>query len=128
MTIRIKDAFFGFIVGDAMGVPTEFLQREKLQNNKITEMIADTDNFSVPKGSWSDDTSMTIATMDSIINKKNIDYSDIMSNFVEWLNNSKYTPTGEVFDVGRTCLRAIFRYNEGTNPLKEPKGSIFVIK
>ena len=115
----IKDIFFGFIVGDAMGVPTEFSIREKLQEHKVTDMIADNDNFCVPKGSWSDDTSMTIATMDSMIKKKSIDYDDIMNNFLEWLNNSKYTPTGEVFDVGRTCLRAIARYRRGeTEPTK----------
>lgn len=70
MNNKLKDMFFGFIVGDAMGVPTEFLDRDKLQNSKVTNMIADTDNFHVLKGSWSDDTSMMIATMDSIINKK----------------------------------------------------------
>ena len=41
---KIKDAILGFIVGDAMGVPTEFLQREKLQNNKVTDMIADNED------------------------------------------------------------------------------------
>lgn len=28
--IRIKNALFGFIVGDALGVPYEFMPREKI--------------------------------------------------------------------------------------------------
>ena len=37
----------------------------------------------MPIGTWSDDTSMTIATMDSIIQKKKkIDYDDIMKKIL----------------------------------------------
>jgi len=40
----------GFIVGDALGVPLEFIQRELLQGNQITEMIG-YGAHDVPKGS-----------------------------------------------------------------------------
>ena len=33
-----------------------------------------------------------------------------MTNFVKWISNDEYTPTGSAFDVGRTCLYAI-RYH-----------------
>ena len=69
---RIIDSIIGHAVGDAMGVPTEFCIREKLQANPVTKMIG-YGNHDVPEGSWSDDTSMTIATIDSIISKKAID-------------------------------------------------------
>ena len=42
--------------------------------------------------------------------KGKIDYEDIMNNFIKWLNDSDYTSTGEAFDVGRTCLKAIITY------------------
>jgi ADP-ribosylglycohydrolase len=33
-----------------------------------------------------------------------------MENFVAWVSRDEYTPTGEVFDMGRTCLTAIRNY------------------
>ena len=107
--LKIKDGLFGFIVGDAMGVPTEFCMREKLFEKPVTEMIG-YGSHPVPAGSWSDDTSMTLALIDSINNCCEIDYDDIMNNFCDWVNFGKYTPGDEVFDIGRTCLRAISNY------------------
>lgn len=34
----IKGALFGFFVGDALGVPVEFVNRESLRKNKIKDM------------------------------------------------------------------------------------------
>ena len=36
-------------------------------------------------GSWTDDSSMTLAALDSIREKKTIDPADIMRRFVLWL-------------------------------------------
>ena len=33
------NGILGFAIGDAMGVPLEFVQREKLMNNPVTEML-----------------------------------------------------------------------------------------
>ena len=71
-----------------------------------------------PAGSWSDDTAMEIATIDSFIHKKCFDYKDIMDRWVKWISESEYTPTGVTFDIGRTCLKAIKRYCNGTAPLR----------
>lgn len=101
-----KNGIIGLAIGDAMGVPIEFSTREKLQNNPIKEMIG-YGIYPVPKGSWSDDTSMTIATIDSIIETKRIDIYNIASKFVEWKKYAKYTPSGNVFDIGGTTRYAI---------------------
>lgn len=103
-----KDGIIGFAIGDAMGVPVEFCIREKLMKNPVTEMIG-FGSHDVPKGSWSDDTSMTLATVDSIIEKENIDIYDIASKFLDWIHSNKYTPTERVFDIGRTVLKALSR-------------------
>ena len=113
MMSKIVDAVIGHAVGDAMGVPTEFCIREKLLNNPVTEMIG-YGSHPVPKGTWSDDTSMSIATVDSIINNNGeIDLRDIMTNFVSWIKEEKYTPHGEVFDAGSTCVKAITQFSRG---------------
>ncbi|MBF1072650.1 ADP-ribosylglycohydrolase family protein [uncultured Solobacterium sp.] len=110
-------AIIGHAVGDAMGFPTEFSKREELLKNPVIEMIDSTD-IGQPAGSWSDDTAMEIATIDSFIQKKYFDYKDIMDKWVKWISKSEYTPTGVAFDIGRTCLKAIKKYCNGTAPLQ----------
>ncbi len=109
--IDSKDGIIGLIIGDAMGVPLEFCMRKRLMINPTTEMKG-YGSHNMPKGSWSDDSSLTIATIDSIIKNNKIVYQDIATNFLLWMKEAKYTPTGKVFDIGRTCLRAISRFEE----------------
>ena len=40
-----------------------------------------------------------------------------MTKWEEWINEAKYTPNNETFDVGRTCLRAIRNHSIGTESL-----------
>ncbi len=130
--IDSKAGIIGFVVGDAMGVPLEFCMREKLMQKPITEMLG-YGSHNVPKGAWSDDSSMTLATMDAIIKDNDINFDTIANNFLEWVKNAKYTPTDKVFDIGRTCLRAIGRYENkediaekcgGTSEMDNGNGSL----
>ena len=79
--IDSKAGIIGLAVGDAMGVPLEFCMREKLMQNPTTEMIG-YGSHNVPKGSWSDDSSMTFATIDAIITGKAINCDTIATNFL----------------------------------------------
>ena len=108
---RIKGALFGFFVGDALGVPVEFKSRFYLKENPITKM-EEFGTHNQEKGTWSDDTSMVLATMDSIINKGEVDKEDIMNNFVKWYDKGDYTPNGKLFDIGGTTASAIEKYKE----------------
>ena len=101
---KIKDSLYGFIIGDALGVPVEFISREELIKNPVTSMLG-YGTHDVEEGVWSDDTSMTLATIDSIINCNGLDYEDIMNNFLMWYG--KYTATNKVFDIGRTTYDAL---------------------
>ena len=105
----IKSVILGHAVGDALGVPVEFCDRKKLEEKPVTEMLG-YGTYKVPAGSWSDDTSMSLAALDSLV-KGTLDLFDIMLNFVKWLENGEYTPTGKTFDVGRTCLTAIRNFH-----------------
>lgn len=53
----------------------------------------------------------TLCTADSLC--KGFDPDDMMKKFSLWKNNKQYTATCTVFDVGRTCRRAIDKYTEG---------------
>ena len=114
---QIKAVMLGHAVGDAIGVPVEFCSREELDEAPVTDMQG-WGSYPVPEGCWSDDTSMALATLDSL-KKGSVDYEDIMHNFVAWCTEDKYTPTGEMFDIGRTCLAAIRAYMKDNKPALE---------
>ena len=92
-----------------MGVPLEFCFRDKLQKNITTEMLGYR-SHNMSKGTWSDDTSMTLATIEAINKSGKIVPNDIADNFVKWIENAEFTPQNKVFGIGRTCLMAISNY------------------
>lgn len=106
---NIEKGVIGFAVGDAFGVPVEFTSRSDRKNNLIKEMIGN-GSHNVSEGTWSDDTSMTLATFDSIRECGNINYEDIMDKYCDWIVNSKYTIEGRVFGVGSTTSKALYNY------------------
>lgn len=107
----IRAIAIGHAVGDALGVPAEFCSREVLDAEPVTEMTG-YGSHPVPAGTWSDDTSMAIAALDVLADGV-LDYDRIMRNFTRWVSDGAYTSTGELFDIGATCMRAIRRYAEG---------------
>ena len=113
----VRSVMIGHAVGDALGVPVEFCAREELLKNPVTDMMG-FGSYPVPAGAWSDDTSMSVAALDSLANGE-ILYDEIMGNFVKWANLDDYTPTGEMFDIGVTCKKAIRKFveEEGISPL-----------
>lgn len=115
--LSIRDSLYGFIVGDAFGVPVEFKDREELEKNPVVDML-EFGTHSVPKGTWSDDTSMTLATMDSLSSKNSIDYNDMMDKYLDWSRNAMYTATDSVFDMGITTQKALYNYySKKDNPV-----------
>lgn len=59
----------GLAVGDAIGVPVEFLDIKTVQKLHVTDYYTDPGRYgrTYPAGSWSDDTAMTVAAMDAVI-------------------------------------------------------------
>lgn len=112
----VGGAILGFVVGDALGVPAEFMSREELAADPVAGMRSG-GAHGQRAGTWSDDSSMTLCAMDSII-ESGIDYTDLMQRFSSWLWNGINTAYGEVFDVGGTTKTAIFRFNKKVHPLE----------
>ena len=111
---KFYDAIIGLVVGDALGVPFEFHKRDTF---KAVDMVG-YGTYDQPPGTWSDDSSLTLATVESIVRMGKIDPDDIMHNFYQWLFFGEFTPFGKVFDVGNTTRMAIQRYRyEGEKPI-----------
>lgn len=108
------DGMMGLIVGDALGCPVQFMTKEEIKSRPrglVTGMEAG-GVYNMPEGTWTDDSSMALATMVSILQKKEADPTDIMTRFVAWDTLGEYTPFGEAFDQGNTCTSAIYRFIE----------------
>lgn len=112
-----KDGMLGLIVGDALGVPVEFMSRTELMKNPVTGM-REYGTHHQPMGTWSDDSSMALAELDSIRTVGTIDYTDMMERFSRWCMYGEYTPFGEVFDIGIATSRALMNYAKGIAPLE----------
>ncbi len=77
----ITDAVMGLVVGDALGVPVEFMGRGELEKAPVTGMRAYGTHYQ-SAGTWSDDSSMALCTLNSLTN--GLDYTDIMTRFLRW--------------------------------------------
>lgn len=108
---KIYDGIIGFVVGDALGVPVEFKQRDSYELTDMTGFGSHNQKI----GTWSDDSSMTLATLESIVRMGFVCTPDIMYNFYEWFENAKFTPYGVVFDAGNTTEEAILKYVTGVS-------------
>ena len=117
MEQKMASGILGFAIGDALGVPIEFLNREILEKHPLSEMIG-YGSHSVPEGTWSDDTSLMLATIDSIVECGYINYSDMMSKFTQWYDYAKYTATDVMFDIGISTRKAIIKYKNNISAIE----------
>ncbi len=121
---RYRGCLLGLAVGDALGAPLEFLERDEIaaRYGVVRDMLGggwlDTE-----RGEWTDDTQMALAIAQSIARVGSIEPSDIAVLFVEWF---KSLPK----DVGNTTRRSLQHladgvpWNEaGTLALNEMGGS-----
>nr|WP_276572738.1 O-acetyl-ADP-ribose deacetylase [Nannocystis pusilla] len=108
---RMLGCLLGSVVGDALGVPVEFRSREQLSADPVTG-VRGHGTYDQPPGTWSDDSSLLLATADSL-SHNGYDPPDMMARFLTWLQGQAYTPHGKVFDVGIATRSAILRHAQG---------------
>ena len=125
---KMKNAIYGFIIGDIVGVPYEFKMRKTFT---CTDMRASTfydSHSTLPLGSWSDDTSLMLAVLDALsLNdacKKEI-YDRFRKNAIDWMYNGKFMNHGDdiPYDIGNSCAAGIISMKLGK---KNPKADTSV--
>lgn len=105
----ISAVIYGLVVEDALGVPVEF---EKRDTYSIIDMVG-YGTYNQPPGTWSDDTSLTLALMEHLGEKS--DLSILIDKFVSY-RDGYLTPFGYCFDIGIATNEAIERYLSGISP------------
>lgn len=111
----VKDGLMGLCIGDALGVPVEFMPRNKLKEEPVTGMRG-YGTHNKPPGTWSDDSSLALCLADSLLSGLN--YYDMAGKFCDWLTKAYWTPHGQTFGVGRTTLRSLSAIIDGEEPLE----------
>ena len=100
---KMRACIYGLAVGDALGVPYEFRERDTF---RCDGMAGGGIHGQLP-GTWSDDTSMALCIAASLKELGHVDAEDISERFHDWYIRGEYTCDGKVFDIGITCARAI---------------------
>ena len=82
---KITGGLWGSVVGDALGVPVEFLGRSQLKDDPVIDMRG-FGTHSQPAGTWSDDSSLMIITVESLIYDSQLKHIGL--NFIKWLDRA----------------------------------------
>lgn len=99
----LNNAIYGFAIGDALGVPFEFKKRGTFICTDMTGW----GTWNQESGTWSDDTSMTLATCKSIQEKGYIDIDDMRDKFSQWAFEGKFTVNGKTYGIGNTVYKSL---------------------
>ncbi len=102
MTATLRGCIYGQAVGDALGVPYEFMERGSF----TCTGMAGHGTHNQPAGTWSDDTSMALAICDSYRELGRIDTGDIRKKFLAWYNDDAYA-CDRLFDIGNATATAL---------------------
>lgn len=114
MQQQITGAFLGTAIGDALGVPVEFQTRSYLRENPIREFTGH-GCWNQPPGTFSDDTSLTLCTAESLTQGYNLTH--MAHTFLKWYTEGYWGAHDKVFDIGHTTRHALTRVGAGTSPL-----------
>lgn len=106
----VKYGLLGVATGDALGIPVEFTSRRLLKNNPVRDMQG-YGTYNLPPGTWSDDSSLTFCTVESLIN--GYDPEDMAGKFLEWYRKEYWTARGDVFDIGMSTRKALIAFENG---------------
>lgn len=102
---RIRGSFIGLAVCDALGGPVEFNPRGSYP--KHTEMTYN-ENFNLPAGSWTDDTSTALCLAESLLEHNGeVHIGDQVEKYIAWWTEGYNSVNGEV----RTCEAQLLSYH-----------------
>lgn len=107
LPLRLSGAVWGHLVGDAMGVPYEFGGPYAVDEIRWGRK----GSHHKPPGTWSDDGSLMLALVDSLMSV-GFDTEDQGRRALDWWRNGAYTP--DPFDIGNTTRDALRAIELGT--------------
>ncbi|AEG02127.1 ADP-ribosyl-[dinitrogen reductase] hydrolase [Methylomonas methanica] len=103
---RALGAYLGFACGDALGATVEFMSPKQIQKHYgvHTEIIGG-GWLGLEAGQVTDDTQMSLAIGEAILEQQDWNLTAVADKFVNWLESDPP-------DIGNTCRRGILRYRD----------------
>ncbi|KAG6916114.1 hypothetical protein DXG01_008389 [Tephrocybe rancida] len=127
-TDKIRQAILATAMADALGGPTEFHRRFTF--SLVTTMLPN-ENFSLPPGVWTDDTSMTLCLARSLSTftpappstpgtseKGGFDEKDQLEAYFAWYASGTLSAVDHCFDIGATIRRALHIYAQSNRDIR----------
>jgi ADP-ribosyl-[dinitrogen reductase] hydrolase len=103
---RALGAYLGFACGDALGATVEFMTPKQIQKHYgVHKDIIGGGWLALKAGQVTDDTQMSLALGQAIIDNQGWNIQAVADNFVAWLDSDPP-------DIGNTCRRGITRYRD----------------
>jgi ADP-ribosyl-[dinitrogen reductase] hydrolase len=103
---RALGAYLGFACGDALGATVEFMTPKQIQKRYgVHQDIIGGGWLGLEAGQVTDDTQMSLALGQAIIDHQGWNIQAVADNFVAWLESNPP-------DIGNTCRRGITRYRD----------------
>lgn len=99
---RVRGALYGVAVGDALGAPLEFMNATQIKQQygaPVREMVGG-GWLNLAPGETTDDTDMTLAVCEGIMESPSAPIEPIGRRFIQWVDTQPK-------DVGMTCMRSI---------------------
>lgn len=90
---RFLGTIFGQAVGDALGLNTEFMSKQEVNQfypngiEDYSQIVQDDHRRRWQRGDWTDDTDMMLCILDSFVACQKVDILDIARRFKEWMMN-----------------------------------------
>ena len=114
-----RAALLGLAVGDALGVPVEFISRAVRRRDPVTGLRGYGSHHQ-PPGTWSDDASLTFCLAETLARPGGLagapDLADFGRRAINWLDNGYWTAHNQRFDVGGATRAAIQSLKRGVPP------------
>jgi ADP-ribosylglycohydrolase len=101
---RFHGALLGLAVGDAVAAATQF--RRPGTFTPVGDMLGG-GPFDLPRGAWSDDTSMALCLADSLLECNGFDARDQMERYRRWQQEGYLAATGQCVGITASTARAI---------------------
>lgn len=121
MADRVSGGLIGLLVGDALGVPYEFHPALEIPGLDEIEFAPPPDfrrsHRSVKPGTWSDDGSLALCLLASLLHSDGFDPRNFANRAVNWAECGYLAVDGHVFDIGNQTAESLRRLRDGADPL-----------
>jgi len=117
---RLSGGLVGLLVGDALGVPHEFLSASEVPHRSEIEFVPPPRSphpaHSVPPGTWSDDGAQALCLLATLLECGTLDLQIFSRKLLQWLRHAEFTPDNKVFDCGVQTRAALSNLAQGVPP------------